>query len=178
MLIVKPSGRLSCHFPSGRTASFSLREDCVLFPQGGLRPFPQEGLHPFLSGRTVSFSLREDHILFHHGGSHPFSSGRIASFSFWEDHMPFPQGGCIFSSQGHFSSSTCPLGSPGKCCFLGHSQMFSQGDLLPHVVSMTTHGLTNLRTKSPVPSSFLSICFSLMFQWLLGYNRKVFLFLF
>lgn len=92
--------------------------------------------------------------------------------------MPFSQGGCTFSSQGHFSSSTWPLGSPGKCCFLGHSQMFPQGDLLPHVVSMTTHGLTNLRTESPVPSSFLSICLSLMSQWLLGYNRKGFLFLF
>lgn len=168
MLIVKSSERISRHFPSGKTAFFSLWEEHILFPQGEPHPFP--------SGKTASFSLWENHIPFPHGGTHPFPPGRTASFSLWEDHMPFPQGGCTFSSQGHFSSSTWPLGSPGKCCFLGHSQMFPQGDLLPHVVSMTTHGLANLRTTSPVLSSFLSIRLSLMSQWLLGYNRKVFLF--
>jgi hypothetical protein len=63
----------------------------------------------------------------------------------------------------------------GRCCVLGHGQMLSQGGRLPIVVAMTTHEPSGLRSESPV---LISICLSLMFQRLLGYNRRVSLFLY
>lgn len=61
--------------------SFSLREDCILFPHGEPHLFP--------SRKTVSFSLMEDNILFPQEGLHPFPSGRITCLSLRED-APFP----------------------------------------------------------------------------------------
>lgn len=147
-----PSGR-SVSFPSGRITSFFLLKDSILFLSEDHILFPQV--------ETVSFFLRENCIVFPLGGSHAFPPGRM---------YPLLSGTLLFLNLS--------IGQSWKVMLSWSFPDVSQGDLLPHVVSMTTHGLTNLRTKSPVPSSFLSICFSLMFQWLLRYNRKVSLFLF
>lgn len=118
MFIVKSSERISCHFPSGKTASFSLWEDHILFPQGGPHLFPsrktvsfslregcillsQGGLHPFPSGKTTSFSLMENNILFPQEGLHPFPSGRITCLSFRED-APFPLRDTSFPQLDHW----------------------------------------------------------------------------